>query len=269
MGLPEVTLLHPSSVARLAARPIWLAGSAALLIGYAAQAGALDRGRLVIIQPLLVTTILFALPLGWLLTKQNVGLREGIAALLVIAGLAVFVVFGDPAGGREDAPGIEWLVAVVVVALLAGAVAALGSRWGPSGRAAAYGAAAGLLFGLSATLTKPVVEELHVGIQEVLSDWRVYVLLGAGFVGFVLQQVSLGTGKLAPSVATVSVVNPILAVLLGAVILDERLSRPMWHVVAALLALGVALAGTVVISFGRERDTAPVTDDPIGASAAT
>lgn len=252
LSLPEVSLLHPSSVVRLGARPIWLVGTFALLVGYAAQAAALDRGRLVVIQPLLVTTILFALPLGWLLTQQRVGLREGLAALAVIAGLALFVEFGDPAGGRQDAPGPEWIVAVALVAVLAGLLAWLGTKWGPGGRAAAYGAAAGLLFGLSATLTKPTIEKLHGGLIEVLSDWRVYVLLGAGFVGFVLQQVSLGTGRLAPSVATVSVVNPVLAVVLGALILDERLSRPTWHVVVAVLALGMALAATVVISFGRE-----------------
>jgi hypothetical protein len=48
-------------------------------------------------------------------------------------------------------------------------------------------------------------------------------------LGFVLQQVSLGTGKLAPSVATVSVANPVVGILLGTLLLDERLSRPVWH----------------------------------------
>ena len=119
-------------------------------------------------------------------------------------------------------------------------------------KAAVYGTIAGILFGLSATITKPVVETLHQGISDVLSDWQLYVLIVAGVLGFVLQQVSLGTGRLAPSVATVSVATPIVSILLGVILLQERFSRPTWHVVVARLGLGLALAGAVVISLARE-----------------
>ena len=59
-----------------------------------------------------------------------------------------------------------------------------------------------------------------------LSHWECYALAVAGVLGFVLQQVSLGTGRLAPSVATVSVANPIVGILIGVLLLDERLSQP-------------------------------------------
>jgi hypothetical protein len=36
------------------------------------------------------------------------------------------------------------------------------------------------------------------------------------------------------------------------VLLDERLSRPAWHVVVACIGLGLALVGAVVISLSRE-----------------
>jgi drug/metabolite transporter (DMT)-like permease len=96
------------------------------------------------------------------------------------------------------------------------------------------------------------VEDLHAGIGELLSHWEPYVLAIAGVLGFVLQQVSLGTGRLAPSVATVSVANPVVSILLGVVLLEERLSRPAWHVVVACVGLGLALIGAVVISLARE-----------------
>ena len=58
------------SLVRLVGQRMWLLGTAALLVGYVLQAGALDRGRLAVIQPLLVTTVVFALPLGWLLDES-------------------------------------------------------------------------------------------------------------------------------------------------------------------------------------------------------
>ena len=93
--------------------------------------------------------------------------------------------------------------------------------------AAVYGSVAGILFGLSAALTKPTVEQLHESVGVMLSHWQCYALAVAGVLGFVLQQVSLGTGRLAPvgrdglwSATRWS------GVLLGTAIFDERLSRP-------------------------------------------
>jgi drug/metabolite transporter (DMT)-like permease len=93
LGLPELSLRDPGSLARLAGQTMWLAGTAALLAGYVSQAAALDRGRLTIIQPLLVTTVVFALPLGYFLTHQHVGRREVIGAAVIVAGLALFAIF--------------------------------------------------------------------------------------------------------------------------------------------------------------------------------
>jgi drug/metabolite transporter (DMT)-like permease len=269
LNLPQISLRHPASLARLIGQTMWLIGTLALFVGYLFQAAALDRGRLAIVQPLLVLTVVFALPLGYVLTNQHVGRREVVGAAVVVLGLALFAIFGDPAGGRENAPGDEWAIAIAVVALVCAALLMFGGRGGLTAKAAVYGTVAGVLFGLSSALTKPTLELLHAGVEEMLSHWEPYALAVAGVLGFVLQQVSLGTGRLAPSVATVSVANPVVGILLGVVLLDERLSRPAWHVVVACIGLGLALSGAVVISLARHADAE--TDHPVvpEAGAAT
>jgi drug/metabolite transporter (DMT)-like permease len=269
LNLPEISLRHPASLARLIGQTMWLIGTLALFTGYLFQAAALDRGRLAIVQPLLVLTVVFALPLGYVLTNQHVGRREVVGAAVVVLGLALFAIFGDPAGGRENAPGDEWAIAIAVLALVCAALLMFGGRGGLTAKAAVYGTVAGILFGLSSALTKPTLELLHAGVEEMLSHWEPYALAVAGVLGFALQQVSLGTGRLAPSVATVSVANPVVGILLGVVLLDERLSRPAWHVVVACIGLGLALAGAVVISLARHADAE--TDHPVvpEAGAAT
>ena len=152
------------------------------------------------------------------------------------------------------------MVAILVIAAFCGGLLLFGDKESPGAKAGVYGTVAGVLFGLSATLTKPVVEALHEGIGVVLSDWMLYVLAAAGGIGFVLQQLSLATGRLAPSVATVSVANPVVSVLLGVLLFQERLSRPTWHVAVALAGLGLALAGAVRITLARE-------NGPRGATA--
>src|SRR5262249_32363455 len=158
---PEVSLSDPKSLARLAGQTTWLLGTVVLLTGYVFQAAALDRGRLSIIQPLLVTTVIFALPLGHWLTNQHVGRREIVGALVIIVGLGLFAYFGDPASGKENAPNDQWALAIAVIAVLCGAAVVFGRRGGLSTKAAGYGAAAGILFGLSAALTKPTLDYLH------------------------------------------------------------------------------------------------------------
>ena len=88
---------------RLVMVPVWLLGTLILLVGYATQGAALDRGRLVVVQPLMVTTIVWALPLGYWLTSQHVVRRQVLGAGVVVVGLAMFVLVGDPDAGVDDA----------------------------------------------------------------------------------------------------------------------------------------------------------------------
>jgi drug/metabolite transporter (DMT)-like permease len=252
LNLPTISLAQPMSLVRLVGQTTWLLGTLALFTGYLFQAGALDRGRLSIIQPLLVTTVVFALPLGYFLTKQHVGRREVVGAVVIIIGLGLFVYFGDPAGGSENASNAQWAITIGLLSLLSALLLVFGGSGGLSAKAAVYGTVAGILFGLSSALTKPTLDFLHESVGTMLSHWECYALAVAGVLGFVLQQVSLGTGRLSPSVATVSVANPIVGILIGVVLFDERLSRPGWHVVVAVIGLGLALVGAVVISLARE-----------------
>lgn len=256
LGMGEVSLGSPKSLLALATQTAWLIGTVALLVGYVLQAAALDRGRLAVIQPLLVMTIVFALPLGYWLTSQRVGRTEVVGACVVVLGLAVFMVVGEAAEGRDNAPANEWAIVTVSLAIVSVVLVVLGGRGSPGRKAGLYGAAAGILFGLSASLCKPTVEILHDdGIGSVLQSWEFYAFALAGIIAFVIQQVSLATGRLAASVATVSVFNPLVSILIGTLLLQERLADPLWHKVVAYTGLAFALVGAVSIARATEGDT--------------
>jgi drug/metabolite transporter (DMT)-like permease len=235
---------------------VWLLGLVAQTLGVLLQAAALDRGRVSIIQPLLVTTIVWALPLGYVLTNQVVTRRHGLGAVMVVIGLAVFASVGDPAAGNDNAPTSDWISAYLVIAAVCTGMLLFGRSGGPGTKAAVYGAVAGCLYGVSAVLMKPVTERLHEdGFQAVLENWQLWVLAVTGIAGFYLQQISLSVGRLATSVATTSVANPVVSVFLGALVLQERLDKtPPWHAVVAVGALAFALLGAVIIASASEKD---------------
>jgi drug/metabolite transporter (DMT)-like permease len=272
LGIGEVSLGSPSSFVQLAKQTFWLLGTTALLIGYAFQAAALDRGRLAVIQPLLVLTVVFALPLGYFLTSQHVGRTEVGGACLVVLGLALFTGVGQAAEGRDNAPASEWAVVTVLVAVAAVALVVLGGHGSLGRKAALYGAAAGILFGLSASLCKPTVEMFHDdGLASMFSSWEFYAFALSGIIAFVVQQVSLATGRLAASVATVSVFNPLVSIVIGTLLLQERLADPTWHKVVAYGGLGLALFGAVTIAGAavgeRESGSSDAGQAPMPAAA--
>lgn len=242
------------SIAALAKSSWWLIGTGVLLVGYVLQAIALDNGRLSIIQPLLVTTVVFALPLGYFLTNQTVGRREVIGAIVVVVGLALYAVFGDPAAGNDSAPNDEWTLALVAVAIVCGALWMLARRAASLLRKATYlGIIAGILYGTSACLVKEVTTQLDDGgVSDVLTHWEFWAMAVTGVVAFVVQQMSLREGFLATSVATVSVSNPVISVLIGIVLFDETLSDPRSHKIVAWIGLGLGMLGATVISAASE-----------------
>jgi drug/metabolite transporter (DMT)-like permease len=256
----------PKAFAALLTNGVWLAGLGAQGVGVVLQAAALDRGRVAIIQPLLVTSVIWALPLGYFLTNQTITRRHILGAAIVVAGLVIFASIGDPAGGVDNAPGSAWLSAFLILGAVCVCLMLFGRRGGSAAKAGVYGTIAGILYGVSATLMKPVVEELHTdGFASVLEGWELWVMAIGGLGGFYVQQISLATGKLVTSVATVSVANPVVSVLLGVLVLQERLDQPpAWHAVVAVGGLALALLGAVVIASESEGEKeAAASEEPV------
>jgi len=251
---------------RMARRPVWLAGIAADALGYVAQAIALTIGRLAVVQPLLVSSVVFALPLGVKLTGQKVRRIDVAAAVVVTVSLGVFLVVADPSGGRDDAPFGEWLIAggACVAASAVLALAARGTR--PARKAALLGTSCGILFGLSAALTKAVGDQVADAPLEVFLDWQLYALIAVGYVSMTISQLSLQTGVLAPAIATAMAFDPIASVLLGVTIMQESLHTTTAGSIAACAALAAALGGLVVLA---RREDGSAQTKPAGGTQVT
>jgi drug/metabolite transporter (DMT)-like permease len=242
---------------RLARRPRWLAGIAADALGFVAQAIALAIGRLVVVQPLLATSVVFSLPLGAKLGGRRVARRDMLAALAVTAGLGLFLVVADPSGGREDATAAAWIVSFAATGVICAALALAARGRPPARRAGLIGAAAGILFGLSAALTKATVERVDEGILDVLLDWHLYALIVVGYASMTLSQSSLQTGALAPSVATQMSLDPIASLLLGIFAFDETVHEDTTGLIAALAAFAVMIVGIVTLAAAEQETGEP------------
>ena len=244
-------VMRAGFLVRLARQPQWLAGIAADAAGFVCQAAALGIGRIVLVQPLLATSVVFALPLSSWLGGERATRREWSAALLVTGGLAVFLLVGDPSGGTDDATPAAWLISGAVIGAACAVLVIAAAGRPPALRAALLGTATGLLFGLSAALTKATVERLDDGLLAVVGDWHLYALIVVGYASLTLAQASLQTGALAPAIATQMVLDPVTSLVLGVFAFDERLHETTAGAVASLAALAVMLGGLVALAVAR------------------
>jgi drug/metabolite transporter (DMT)-like permease len=245
--------MSPTFLLQLARKPAWLVGIAAAGGAYVVQAAALDVGRLVVVQPLMSTTLVFALPIGAALGHTRIGARELGSAVAVSAGAALFLIASDPSGGKADATTVAWIAAFAAFGLVAGVLVAVARGASPAVRASCLGAACGILFALTAGLTKAVVELLDDGVGALLTDWHVYALCVVGYAAMTLSQASLQTGKLGAAVGAQMALNPVASLFIGTLAFDEKIHDTAGGLTMSLAAIAVMVAGLIVLAAAEQR----------------
>jgi hypothetical protein len=161
-------------------QPLWLAGWVAAAGAFAFQALALHDGQLSVVQPVLVTELVFVLVLRRVWIRQDVARAAWAAVLAVCAALAVFLTVAEPAGGHPAPETAQWLSAVFASGGAIAVLAAAGMRGSPVRRAAVFAMAAALAWALMATFLKTATQTLATsGIGGILTRWPVYALAAA------------------------------------------------------------------------------------------
>lgn len=235
---------HIELVGSLVRDQRWRWGALLLGASIALQAAALGQGSVLLVQALLMLSLLFALPINARLLNREVAAGEWVWAALLTAAVTLVVIVGNPGAGRSSAaPGIWAAVAVVLGPLLVGCVLA-GQLRGGALAAVLFAFVSGSLWGVFAVLTKVVVARLGDGAWAVLRTPELYVCLLVVVGGFVWGQAAFRAGPLTASMPTLQISQPIVAAVLGVVVLDETLNTGrvgVFVLVAAALVMTAAV----------------------------
>ncbi|MFT3715147.1 MAG: DMT family transporter [Gordonia sp. (in: high G+C Gram-positive bacteria)] len=235
-------------VGQLLRRRTWLAGIALDTLAFGVQAAALAVGSVVLVQPLLVTTLLFALPLEAWTHRRRLTVAEWTWSGVLVAALAVFVLLGRPTAGVTRPSAESWTVpAVVLVVVLAACVGGARLLRRGAGRSLVLAVAAGTVLGYSDPLTKTAMDELGHGVWRALSSWELWAMIVAVILGTFWQQLSYHAGSVQTSLPTVSVLEPVVAVTLGLTLYREHLHVDELGGVAVVASVVVMAVATVAI----------------------
>ena len=222
--------------------------SAADVIALALQVFALHLGALSVVQPLLITGLLFALVLRQQFGSYHISRRQVGWAVTLAAALAGFLLLagrGSPPGLPQPVDHVPAVVAGIAgAALIAACVMLARRRRGGERSAALLGVAVGLIYAADAALIKALTDIAVRSPLKLLISWQSYSLLALGATGLVLNQLAFQAGPLTASLPATAAVDPLLSIVIGVAIYDEQLRvGPGAGIILLALMLLIGLAG--------------------------
>ncbi|GLW12311.1 hypothetical protein Misp01_74390 [Microtetraspora sp. NBRC 13810] len=231
---------------KLVRRPRWWVGGIIGFTGACLHAVALSFAPLVVVQPVSVATLVFAVPLAAFLHGRRPHRGEIFGSIAVAGGLLGLMLLvphqvstprlGDGAAlGFLACVGVIVLVCQLVARRLTGAVKALVLSVG-----------AGAVTAAVSTFVRVVGGGMGGDLGR-LVHWFTLLIPALLICAVVLLQKTYEVGCFGVAYAGVQVVDPITSVIAGVVLLGEPLPTGVASVVPALLAAGVLVAGTVAL----------------------
>jgi drug/metabolite transporter (DMT)-like permease len=244
---PELSL-RPGLLGYLARRPVWLAGIAANLAGFGLRFVALGGGSLVVVQPILVSSLLFALPMSARLQHDRLSGAEWTGAIAIAGGITVFILVAAPSRGATHASAGAWWSAGLLVAAAAGVLVGFGRTFRGRRRAASLAGAGGALLALTAALTKVTASSVRADHLRALATWEPYALVLVGLLGALVVQSAFNAASLSASLPVLMVVELLASVVLGIALFHEHVARGAPAMAVEVVALGVMAIGVVLVA---------------------
>ncbi|MEU4085655.1 DMT family transporter [Streptomyces aureus] len=248
-------------------RPGWWAAVALTGLGGLLHVVALAFGPLSLVQPLGALTIVFALPMAALFVGRKAGAaawRGAIMATVGLAGLLSLV-------GASDAQSLSNAQRLALGVVSGGAVAALmvagrAAHRHPAVRSVLLAVAAGIAFSMSSVFTKTVAVDWSRQVS--LADLSSLAAIGAfATAGMLISQASYRGAGLEAPLATLTVVNPVVAAAVGITMFGETFRYGTTGTVLALACGVVAAGGLILLTTERIAGERAVNDDRSTAPA--
>lgn len=241
-----------AGVKTLIRNPNWLFGVILFVLSFVVHLVALSFGSVTIVQPLIVTELVFIPPFAALISHARVSAKDWVAIIAVCVGLAVFIAVARPTEGDQVPGAAQWVAAIGGTVILMGALMAVGRSQAPAVRATLFGLAAGLVNALLALLAKGAFASDMTGVSDVLTEPLVWLTALVGLASIAVVALAFRSGPITASTPAMISVNPIVSALAAMWLFGETI---VFTPVSALLIL-VSIVVVIVGVYSLSRSTA-------------
>lgn len=230
-------------------QPRWLTGQATSVLAFGLHATALKLGTLTVVQPVLVSGLVFTLPVRALMDHRRPTRAEVLGAVVTACGLGLFLVVARPNGGQATPNRLMAAVLLATGAVLAATCARTAARLGRTKAAGLLlGFAAGELSGCAAGLLKLTTDEVVQGFWALLVSWPPYVLLVLAVWGLTLNQRAYHAAALSVSLPAFNLLDPVAGMAFGILVFGERPGHTPIDITLEAIGLLVMAGGAVVLT---------------------
>jgi drug/metabolite transporter (DMT)-like permease len=227
----------------LLARPSWVIGTLLLGLAIVFQLISLNFSPLIVVQPLGAVALVITTILNARISKIRLNAQSIIAVILCVGGVGLFVTVA--AFNAREVPVTEidlvtiLIILGIVLVLFGFAFAFFRNRF----KAIIYVIGAGVLYGFVATLAKVVLARISQGDFEWLTMVCIVALILAVALGAYFVQNAYSSGPPDMVIAGLTVIDPLVAVAIGIVVLEEAADAPLWAGVAFVITGVIAIVG--------------------------
>jgi drug/metabolite transporter (DMT)-like permease len=238
----------------LLARPSWVIGTLMLGLAVVLQLTSLFLSPIIVVQPLGAIALVITAVVNARISKVELDAKSIMAIVFCVSGVGLFVTVAAFTAKSNPVSAAQLGVILALLGVITMgfslAFAFLRERF----KAIVYILGAGVLYGFVATLAKVVIDRAKTGDFEWLTVTCIVALLAAAALGGYFVQNAYSSGPPDLVIAGLTVVDPLVAVTIGIVVLQEASGAP-WFASILYLAAG-ALAVTGVFQLAKHHPQA-------------
>jgi len=240
--------LSPRQILHLLARPSWVLGSLMLALAVVFQLTALGFAPLIVVQPLGVVALVITAIVNARVSRIQLDRHAVRAIVLCVGGVGVFVTIAAVYAVEQEITQTQLLIVLGVLGLVTAGFGVAFALLRKSATAMFYIVGAGVLYGFVATLAKVVLNRILNGNLDWLTGVAIVALLASAVLGGYFVQTAYSVGSPDLVIAGLTVVDPLVAVLIGVIVLGEASLIPPVAAIAAVIVGVVAIFGVIQLA---------------------
>lgn len=232
----------------LLGRPSWVIGTLMLGLAVLLQLWSLSLAPLIVVQPLGAVALVVTAVLNARIARHKLDRPTINAIAYCLIGIGVFVTVAALFAVETEITNQQLLTVLALLLIVSVGVGLAWWRWRDRANAFVYVIGAGVLYGFVVTLAKVVLNR----IAQDNFDWLT-ILCGLGIavamaIGGYFVQLAHASGPPDLVIAGLTVIDPLVAVLIGVAVLGEAQNTPPWALIVFVLAGGLAIWGVVQLA---------------------
>ncbi len=244
-GTQQALAKGSGGYANLIKTPAWAIGIVLFGGAFLLHLVALKFGSVAVVQPLIVTELIFIPPFSALITKAKISGKDWLAIIAVTVGLAGFLFIAQPTEGLSTAPTSAWITIIVIYAVAIGVLFGVGSRVGLVGRAAMFGLGAGLANAFLAIAAKGAFGDTG---GSPLTNPLVWITVVMCFVTVGTTAMAFSKGPITISSPAMIAINPIVSTLTAMWLFHVSIRHTPIAIIGIIICMVIINIGIIVLS---------------------